>query len=71
MKLTDEIKKGIMVMSYEQLLSRWRFAPSGDPLMQGETGDYWSLRMKGLRDLPGGQEEHVRASKSLGWESSR
>ncbi len=27
-------------MSYEQLLSRWRNAPVGDPIFQGEVGEY-------------------------------
>jgi hypothetical protein len=66
--LTPERKAHIDALSYEQLLRQWRFAPSGDPMMQGETGDYLAARMKELRSRPGGQEEHVRASKSVGWD---
>jgi hypothetical protein len=70
-KLTDENKAKIDAMSYEGLLSKWRFAPAGDPWFQGETGDYWSKRMAELRSKPGGQDEHVRSSKSIGWERER
>lgn len=67
MKLTPERKAEIDAKSLESLLSRWRFAPAGDPWFEGETGDYWGARMNELRARPGGQEEHVRASKRLGW----
>lgn len=67
MKLTDENKKHIDAMSYEALLSRWRSAPVGDEWFQGETGEYWSQRMKKLRAEPGGDDRHVSASKGIGW----
>lgn len=67
MKLTDDKKKYIDSLSYESLLSRWRFAPVGDPWFQGETGSYWGKRMCELREQPGGHDRHVAASKSLGW----
>ena len=65
MDLTEQNKATIDAMSYEKLLSRWRFAPSGDPWFQGETGEYWSKRMKELREQG---VDHVGASKRLGWE---
>ncbi|MBU2346602.1 MAG: hypothetical protein KJ888_20625 [Gammaproteobacteria bacterium] len=68
MDLTEETKKHIDSLSYTQLLSKWRFAPVGDPWFQGETGDYWSKRMSELRNQPDGNDTHVSASKSLGWE---
>ena len=65
MELTIENKAAIDEMTYEQLLRRWRFSPSGDPWFQGETGEYWSKRMKELRQKnPSG---HVAASKRIGW----
>ena len=65
MELTPENKKHIDSLSHEQLLSRWRFAPSGDTWFQGETGTYWGKRMEELRDAnPSGA---VADSKSLGW----
>ena len=67
MELTPENKAHIDAMSYTGLLSGWRFAPAGSPWFQGETGQYWSKRMKELRDQPGGNEKHVAASKGLGW----
>ena len=66
MPRTKENKDHIDSLGYERLLSRWRFAPAGDSWFQGETGQYWKQRMAELRAQPGGQEEHVRASKSLG-----
>jgi len=54
-------------MSYEGLLSWWRNVPIGDPWFQGETGEYWGERMRDLRSRPGGKAEHVRSSKSIGW----
>jgi len=66
MDLTEARKESIDGRSYEALLSHWRFAPSGDPWFQGETGKYWGDRMNELRSQPGGQQRHVAASKSLG-----
>ena len=66
--MDDEMKARIDSMTYEQLLSKWRFAPVGDPMFQGETGDYVSERMKKLRSEPGGNARHVAASKHIGWE---
>ena len=68
MDLTPENKKHIDEMSYEGLLGHWRFAPVGDPWFQGETGQYWKDRMRELRQQPGGQERHVSASKTIGWD---
>ncbi len=67
MKLTEEHKESIDSLAYESLLSKWRFAPVGDPWFQDETGEYWRKRMHELRSMPGGQERHVAASKNLGW----
>jgi len=65
MDLTPENKEKIDSMSYEQLLSKWRFAPVGDPWFQGETGHYWGKRMAELRAKGA---DHVAASKRIGWE---
>ena len=66
MDLTPENKNKIDNMSYESLLSHWRFAAIGDPWFQGETGKYWGERMAELRNQPGGNDRHVAASKRLG-----
>ena len=65
MDLTPERKEYIDGLSYYSLLSKWRFAPSGDEWMQGETGRYWGELMQ---DNSISNEERVSASKSLGWD---
>jgi hypothetical protein len=62
MDLTVENKAHIDAMTYEQLLSSWRFAPSSDPWFQGETGEYWGERMERLRGA-----DHAQISKKVGW----
>ena len=65
--LTPENKAHIDSLSYTRLLSKWRFAPSGDPWFQGETGKYWGQRMKEKRDDVG-PAEHTATSKRIGWD---
>ena len=60
--MTDKQKKAIDEMTYEQMLSKWRFAPIGDPMFQGEVGDYFSKVMKQKR------ENHSQVSKKIGWD---
>jgi hypothetical protein len=63
--MTPEVKKWIDEQSYQTLLQRWRFAPVGDVMFQGETGDYYAKVMTEKR----GQEPDggVGASKRVGW----
>lgn len=68
MDLTVDNKRIIDGQDYEDLLRKWRYAPSGDPWFQGETGAYWGDRMTELRSQPGGNANHVKASKSIGWD---
>ena len=63
-ELTPERKAYIDHLSYDALLSRWRHAPIGDQMFQGDSGEYWSRRMQELRQRGAG---HVAASKSVGW----
>jgi len=64
MYLTDKKKKQIDSLSYQEMLQKWRFAPIGDPLFEGETGDYFSARMKELAvDV-----DEVAVSKKVGWD---
>jgi hypothetical protein len=67
MNLTHENKAFIDSLSYRSLLYNWRFSPMGEPMFQGETGEYYSKRMRELRNQPGGDELHISTSKSLGW----
>ncbi len=64
---TEEMKIWLDNASYEQLLSKWRFASAGDPYFQGEVGEYYSKIMKEKRDSVSNAEQ-VAASKSIGWE---
>lgn len=63
--VTPEQKEWIDKATLIMLLRKWRFSASGDPMLQGEAGVYFSKRMFGMRDA-----DHVawtRASKQLGW----
>ena len=51
--------------SYVELLRKRRFAPIGDPFFQDEVGDHFHKVMKEKRDAD--PDEHVRASKTIGW----
>lgn len=64
--MTQEQKDWIDNASYEQLLSKWRYAPVGDPMFQEETGDYYADVMKKKKEEIG-HEAHVAASKRIGW----
>ncbi len=66
MDLTEGNKKHIDSLSHNELLSKWRYAPAGDPWFQGETGKYWGERMAKKRDENPGQA--VANSKSIGWD---
>jgi hypothetical protein len=60
------IKNKIDEMNYAEMLSKWRFSPSGNPMFEGETGDYFrqSMNEKKEKLAPG---EHVAISKAIGW----
>lgn len=44
--MTEEQKKVIDGMSQYDMCRLWRFAKSGHPLLQGDTGDYFAKVMK-------------------------
>lgn len=67
MKLTETLKNTIDSKSIADLLAGVRFTKIGDPMFQGESGEYWVKRLQYLRDQPGGALKHVQASKYLGW----
>lgn len=52
--------------TYEQLLSKWRGAVSGDLFFQGEIGQYYSKKISEKKSEIG-NAAHVAASKSIGW----
>jgi len=61
--MNELIKQWIDNATYEELLSKWRFAGIGDSMFQGETGKYYSKIMFEKRQ----QADHVQASKNIGW----
>lgn len=65
MNLTPEIKAQIDSKSHYDLLRRIRFAPLGDEMMQGESGEYWMKRRGELQDKDPGLA--VADSKRMGW----
>ncbi len=52
--------------TYQELLDRWRNAPAGDEMFQGDTGKYYSKVMAEKRDAVG-PGAAVAASKAIGW----
>ena len=62
--MNERIKQWIDAASYEELLNKWRFARIGDPMFQGETGEYYAAVMR----EKGKTEDHVQVSKNIGWE---
>jgi hypothetical protein len=64
--MTEQLKQIIDSMSYSQMLSKWRFAPAGDPMFQGEIGEYFSKAM-GEKEKTLQPGEKVGISKKLGW----
>jgi hypothetical protein len=59
--MTDKEKETIDNMSQYALCRMWRFAKTGEPLLQGETGAYFAEVLK----KKGGFTPAI--SKSLGW----
>lgn len=64
--MTPEEKNWIDNASYEELLRKWRRAPSGSDWFIGKTGQYYKKVMFQKRDEVG-DKKTVRASKNIGW----
>lgn len=64
--MTDKQKKWIDDACYENLLYRWRFAPVGDPMFQGDTFEYY-IKVMAEKKREVGNAGHVAASKTIGW----
>lgn len=62
--MNEKIKRWIDNTSYQDLLRKWRFAPLGDPMFQGEIGEYYEKVMAEKRKTA----DHVQASKNVGWD---
>lgn len=61
-----EMKEWIDKASYEELLRKWRFEPSGTPWFQGEVAKYYEEVM-GKKRLEIGDVAAIQASKNIGW----
>lgn len=62
----EEMKQWIDDATLEQLLNKWRFAPVGEPMFQGDIGKYYAKVMTAKRSAdPAGW---VAASKRIGWD---
>ena len=64
--MDEFMRSQIAKMSYQEMLSMWRFSPSGNPLFEGKAGQYFVEKMteKKAELEPG---EAVRISKEIGW----
>ena len=67
MELTEELKREIDGKTIVEILRKVRFAPSGDPMFEGDSGTYWMGRMADLRTKD--NAAYVAASKMLGWDA--
>ena len=64
--MTDNIKKQIDEMSYEAMLSLWRYSSPGYYMFLGETSDYFARVMQEKRDKELASNR-VAISKQIGW----
>jgi hypothetical protein len=62
----EEMKAWIDGATYMQLLSKWRFSPTGSPWFTGTVGEHFTKRMAEKRNELD-HEDLVAASKSIGW----
>mgnify|MGYP001571895818 CR=1 FL=1 len=59
---TTELKEEIDAMTHYEMARLWRFSPSGNPMFEGDVGEYFKDR---LFKHFGGFTPGI--SKSLGW----
>jgi hypothetical protein len=64
--ISQDIKNKIDNMSYSEMLSEWRFSPSGNSLFEGEAGSYFSYSMNEKKKKLS-PEDQVAISKAIGW----
>ena len=62
--MTDEMKQRIDNLTREEMASRWRFVPAGDPMFRDDAGKYFEQRFKEL----GGFSPSI--SKKIGWDDA-
>jgi hypothetical protein len=64
--MKKEHKDWIDNASYQQLMSKWRTAPVGDPFFMDDTGEYYAKIMSEKRNMISSSEQ-VSISKNVGW----
>lgn len=64
--MTEAEKQWIDKASYFDLLAKWRYAPAGEQIFQGESGRYYAEVLERRRSEIGGAE-HSRISREIGW----
>ena len=64
--MDENMKNIIDSMTYQQLLSHWRFAAAGSPFFVGDVGQYYKEVMS-RKKKEIGDAGHIAASKSIGW----
>ncbi len=64
--MTPAQKQWIDEATLVQLLRRWRFSESGDPIFQGKAGDYFANRLGQLQAED--PAAWTAASKEVGWD---
>lgn len=52
-------------LTYEEMLRKFRFAPLGDPLFYGDSGEYFLKVMSEKKQII----NHAAISKKVGWKS--
>ena len=62
----EKFKKQINNMAYSETLSKWRFAPLGDPMFQGELGEYF-IKVMAEKESKLISGEKTAISKNIGW----
>jgi hypothetical protein len=65
----EESKNWIDNASYEELLTKWRFAEAGDDFFKGEVGKYYEQVMKQKKEEGESTDSsfHIKISKRIGF----
>lgn len=64
MSIPEDVKIEIDNMSYYDLLKKWRFAPSGDPILSGKMYQYFTDAMGEKREK---EDDPTEISRLVGW----
>lgn len=64
--MDESVKIKINGMGYKEMLELWRHSPSGNPMFQGKTGEYFAKVME-EKKLALCQLDQVIISKEVGW----